>query len=96
MRILTYIILIVLVLFGITFAGLNADSVSLNYYIGYTKAPLSLLLVNSFVIGGLLGLLVGFVLYIKTKTSNRRLQHRLKLVEAELANLRSLPLKDGH
>lgn len=94
MRILTYFFLILLVLFSLTFAGLNAVPVSINYYLGKTQLPLSLLAILSFVLGGVLGLLMAFAIYVKLKYANRGLRHRLKLVEKELLNLRALPLKD--
>ncbi|MES2997809.1 MAG: LapA family protein [Pseudomonadota bacterium] len=94
MRILAYLLLIVVVLFALAFAGLNAELVSVNYYLGKAQLPLSLLAVLSFIVGGLLGLLTAFVIYIKLKYANRRLKHRLRLVEEELINLRALPLKD--
>ena len=94
MRILTYLFLILLVLFALTFAGLNAEPVSINYYLGKAQLPLSLLAILSFSLGGLLGLLLALTIYIKLKYANRRFQHRLKLVEEELINLRALPLKD--
>ena len=81
---------------GVTFAGLNARPVILNYYVGNAELPLSLLLVLSFSGGCVLGLLVSLVLYIKLKNSNRRLRHRLKNLEEEVANLRTIPLKDAH
>lgn len=96
MRILTYLFLIVLILFAFTFAVLNAEPVSINYYLGKTQLPLSLLLILSFILGGLFGLLTAFTIYVKLKYTNRRLKHRLKLVEEELINLRALPLKDHH
>ncbi|MDQ8038926.1 MAG: LapA family protein [Rickettsiella sp.] len=94
MRILTYLFLFLLVLLALTFAGLNAAPVSINYYLGKIELPLSLLAILSFILGGLLGLLMAFTIYVKLKYANRRLQHRLKLVEKELINLRALPLKD--
>jgi lipopolysaccharide assembly protein A len=94
MRVVTYLFLILLVLVALTFAGLNAESVSINYYLGKTQLPLSLLAILSFILGGLLGLCLAFTIYIKLKYANRRLRHRLKLVEEELINLRALPLKD--
>jgi uncharacterized integral membrane protein len=78
------------------FAGLNADLVSVNYYLGTKRLPLSLLTILSFILGGLLGLLTALITYIKLKYVNRRLRHRLILVEKELSNLRALPFKDQH
>ncbi len=96
MRIVTYLFLILLVLFALMFAGLNADLVSVNYYLGTKRLPLSLLILVSFILGGLLGLLTAFITYVKLKYANRRLRHRLNLVEKELINLRALPFKDQH
>ncbi len=96
MRIVTYLFLILLVVFALIFAGLNADLVSVNYYLGIKRLPLSLLIILSFILGGLLGLLTAFITYVKLKYVNRRLRHRLNLVEKELTNLRALPFKDQH
>ncbi len=96
MRCITYVFLIVLFILGLIFAGLNADLVTVNYYWGTERLPLSLLAILSFVLGGLLGLLTALITYIKLKYVNRRLRHRLILVEKELSNLRALPFKDQH
>lgn len=96
MRILTYLTLIAIVLLGISFATLNPDSVNFNYYIGHRTLPLSLLLVMTFVVGCILGLLVGFFLLIKLKIKNYKLQNQLKVAEKEVVNLRAIPLQDRH
>lgn len=96
MRCITYVFLIVLFILGLIFAGLNADLVTVNYYWGTERLPLSLLAILSFVLGGLLGLLTALITYVKLKYVNRRLRHRLILVEKELSNLRALPFKDQH
>lgn len=96
MRILSTIFFLILVLLGITFAGLNAELVNINYYLGSTKLPLSLLLVITFMIGGLLSLFFNVVNYVRLKSANHTLKQRLKLAEAEIINLRTLPLKDNH
>jgi len=94
MRIFTYIILLALILLGVSFAGLNAELVMINYYIGTNKLPLSLLLIMALAAGGLLGLLVSLIIYVRLKSSNLRLRQRLHLAEEEVANLRAMPLKD--
>jgi uncharacterized integral membrane protein len=96
MRCITYLFLLLLFIFGLIFAGLNADLVSINYYFGTKRLPLSLLTILSFILGGLLGLLTACITYIKLKYVDRRLRHRLNLVEKELVNLRALPFKDQH
>lgn len=95
MRIFTYLILLLLVLLGLTFAFLNAELTTVNYYLGTTRQPLSLLLAVSFGAGALLGLLVGILLYIRIKKDNFRLLSRLKNAEKEVANLRVISLKEN-
>lgn len=96
MRVLSYLFLLLLILIGITFATLNPDIVTVNYYIGQQQLPLSLLLVSVFGLGGILGILVGFWFVINTKIKNYRLRQRLKMAEKEIENLRAIPLQNKH
>lgn len=94
MRILTYGSILIIILFGITFAALNSASVTVNYYLGQSEIPLSLLLVFVFAAGCLVGLLVGLWLLFKAKLKTYRLRQRLALAEKEIENLRAIPLQD--
>ena len=94
MRILRYILFILLLLLALTFALLNAQAVNINYYLGVSQVPLSILLVFAFGIGCIVGLLVSMSWYLRSKWHNRKMAQRLELAEKELANLRTMPLKD--
>lgn len=94
MRIVSYFFLLVIILFGMAFATLNSESVTINYYFGDSTLPLSLLLVLVFALGCLVGMVVGFWLLIKAKLANYRLRQRLQLAEKEVGNLRAIPLQD--
>ena len=96
MRLITYLLLLVIALIGITFALINPDAVTVHYYIGQKTLPLSLLLAFDFALGCLLGLLVGGWLLLKIKIKNYSLRQRLKMAEKELQNLRIIPLQDRH
>lgn len=96
MRIVTYLLLLIIILIGITFAVLNPAVVTMNYYIGQKTLPLSLLLAYVFGIGCCLGLFVGGWLLLKVKITNYRLQQKLKVTEKEVQNLRAIPLQDKH
>lgn len=96
MRIITYLIMIIIILVGVSFAVLNAQTVQVNLYFATSKLPLSMLLAFTMVIGVCLGLLVSLILYIRLKSTNYRLKRRLKLAEAEVTNLRAIPLKNEH
>lgn len=94
MRIISYIFLLAIVIFGMTFATLNSESVTINYYFDTSTLPLSLLLVLVFALGCLLSMIVGFWLLIKAKISSHRLRQRLTMAEKEIENLRAIPLQD--
>ena len=94
MRLLRYILFIVLLLLALSFALLNADPVSISYYLGTSQVPLSILLVFAFGMGCIIGLLVSMSWYLRSKWQARKLANRLELAEKELANLRTMPLKD--
>lgn len=96
MRILTYFLIIIIILLGVTFASLNSGPVTIHYYVGEHTFSLSLLLVLVFASGSLLGLLVGFWLLLKLKVKNYRLSQHLKVAEKEIENLRAIPLQDRH
>lgn len=93
MRIFSYIFLLIIMLFGITFATLNAEQVVFNYYFATKQISLALLLVFSFGIGILVGLIFTAISIFKAKAENHRLKSRLKIAEKEIENLRALPLK---
>lgn len=95
MRIISLFFLLVIVFFGIFFAVLNSESVTVNYYFNESTLPLSLLLVLVFALGCFIGMMVGFWLLIKAKISNYRLRQRLNLAEKEIENLRAIPLQDN-
>jgi putative membrane protein len=94
MRIISYFFLLVIILFGMTFATLNSESVTINYYLGQSTLPLSLLLVIVFALGCMIGMAVGLWLLLKAKLSNYRLRHKLTNAEKEIENLRAIPLQD--
>ena len=94
MRIISYFFLLVIVIFGMTFATLNSESVTINYYLDQSTLPLSLLLVLVFALGCLVSMVVGVWLVIKAKVHNYRLRQRLSLAEKEIENLRAIPLQD--
>lgn len=93
-RALKIVLLIVLVLVTVGFTLANDQPVNIQYYFGDTSLPLAYLMICALVVGWALGLLslVGYVFSLKHKT--RQAQKALKLAEAEVQNLRKLPLKD--
>lgn len=78
------------------FTLLNAELVSLNYYLGQVEQPLALILVVTFVAGALIGLLSSVVMIISARHEISKLRKQIKQTEQEVMNLRSIPIKDKH
>lgn len=96
MRIFTYIFLGLIIFIGVTFAILNPQPVTFDYWIAKRTLPLSLLVTLIFVGGFCLGLLMSGWFIIRARWKNRSLTQRLKMVEKEVQNLRTIPLRDEH
>ncbi|MEM9242640.1 MAG: lipopolysaccharide assembly protein LapA domain-containing protein [Pseudomonadota bacterium] len=94
MKLISYIIILVIVVFGTMFAMLNSKTVDFNYYFGNVTVALSLLLAISLFLGVLLGGGIGFIRVITLRLKIRRLRRKLKNAEQEVKNLRDIPIKD--
>ena len=78
MRIFSYIVILVLLLIGISFAALNATPVTLNYYFNTLDVSLSLLLVFSLGIGIILGFFASIPSLYSLKRENSSLKKSIK------------------
>ncbi|WP_423063895.1 lipopolysaccharide assembly protein LapA domain-containing protein [Candidiatus Paracoxiella cheracis] len=96
MRYVIYIFWIIVILVGVTFASLNPQKLTLNYYVNTTTIHLPLLLLLVLVLGALLGVIAMLPSLIRAKSSNHHLKARVKQTEQEVQNLRSIPIKDTH
>jgi putative membrane protein len=95
-RIVIFGLLLVVALLGLTFALMNADTVQLSFYFTEVKAPLSVVVVLAMIFGAALGVLASLGIVVAQKRELGRLRRSVKLAEAEVTNLRALPLKDSH
>lgn len=93
-RIIGFIVVLLVVLFGLSFSLLNAESVTVDYYFGELTLALSLLLVLSIIIGAVAGVVACLAILMSRTREMRRLHRRLADTEKELNELRRLPLKD--
>ena len=92
--ILFLLLVLVLIVFGWSFAAENADQVQFNYFVGATEQPLSLLLMIAVLIGSGLGVVASLLLVFKLKNQIRSLRKSEALAKQEVQNLRSMPIKD--
>ncbi len=66
-RIIIFILLLLVALIGLSFALLNADTVTLNYYFDKLQAPLSLIMVIALALGAVMGVLASMWVVITQK-----------------------------
>jgi len=84
-RVFGLLLLLLLVIFGLSFAVLNADPVTFNYYFGSTPIPLSLIVVAALAIGATFGVLASLTVVIRYKTRIVQLNRRLGHLEADFS-----------
>lgn len=90
------IAIIVIVLTGIIFAVLNAESINLHYYFGSREIPLSLAIILSMFLGAILGVVASVGLILRAKKEAARMRKAAEVAEKEISNLRSIPIKNQH
>lgn len=96
MQIFKIIFYLLLVLIGISFAALNANSVQINLYVTKLTTPVSVLVILVLGVGVLVGYGLSLGRYWRLKMEHRRVKNQLKLTEKEIKNLRAIPLSDQH
>jgi putative membrane protein len=94
-RLLGFLLLIVLVVLGLSFAVLNADPVTLNYYFGNREIPLSMVMVLSLAAGAVIAALVSLGLILRLKAQVARLRRKLRNAEKAADESILLPAKDS-
>ncbi len=93
-RLVGFLFVVVLVVIGLSFAVLNSQPVSLNYYFGYRDIPLSMIVVLSLAAGAVIGVLVSAGLILRLKAQAGRLRRKLRNAEKDSDQLRVLPAKE--
>ena len=96
MRILLTVFYLFLILLGISFAALNADSVQVNFYVTQVTLPISVLIVLILGLGMVVGSILFLLRYWSLKSEYRKLSNQLKMTEREIKNLRSIPIQNQH
>jgi len=94
LRILKFIFVLVLVIFGLAVHLRNDQSVIFDYYLGSIELPFSLFLIASLCFGALLGIIASLPTLLRLKGEKASLAVRLKMNEKELSNLRVIPVKN--
>ncbi|KPJ93639.1 MAG: hypothetical protein AMJ53_06895 [Gammaproteobacteria bacterium SG8_11] len=95
-RIISIVVLLIVFLFGASFALQNPQKVELSYYFFKFQPELPWIILVSILIGIVLGVIAMLSIVIRLKRDLLKKNKEVKVIEKEVANLRALPLKDKH
>ena len=93
MVVIKLLVLLVFMILGASFAIINDAPVTVDLYFMTPELPLSLLLLMALGCGIVLGALAGVVYFMRVKKENAALKRKTRLVNEEVKNLRSMPIK---
>ncbi len=94
MRLFMMLFYLFLILLGVSFAALNANSVQINLYYKTITMPISVLMTIMLGIGLLLSFLIFLLRYWHLKLEFLKIKNQCKVMEKEIKNLRAIPLQD--
>ncbi len=96
-RLLTAVFLLLVFVSAIAFSYFNTQPIGLSFASwNSVELPISAWLLSAFILGGTLGLLLGFRIFraLKTRVELHRLQKELSAANAELSRLRRMSIGD--
>jgi lipopolysaccharide assembly protein A len=96
LRWVAIIALICVFILALLLAYANGTTIVLDYLVGNVRVHLSSALLGGAIIGWLLGLLSSLAIIFRLKRETWRLKRSVRDAEAEIRNLRNLPLKNDH
>ncbi|MGA9851579.1 MAG: LapA family protein [Gammaproteobacteria bacterium] len=96
LRWIALIILLCIFIVALLLAYANGTTVALDYLVGSLRVHLSSAILGASIIGWLLGLLCSLAVIFRLKRETWRLKRSIREAEAEIRNLRNLPLKNDH
>ncbi|MFQ3322284.1 MAG: putative membrane protein [Pseudomonadales bacterium] len=93
-RIALIVVVVCSLLAAIVFSLTNSEVVKVDWLLLELSAPVSLWIVSSFVVGGIVGMLACAGLYLRSKKDVYSVQRKLAKAEKELIQLRASLTKD--
>ena len=96
-RYVTFIIVILMVfLVAVVFAAINPEPMVLDLAVAEFEMKTSLALLAFLAAGWMFGMLCAGLVVLRSMAERRQLRKSLRLAEAEVKSLRSMPLQDAH
>lgn len=78
MRIISLLLVVLVLAFGLFFGLLNANDVEVDYYLGKATMPLAVIMVVMLVVGAVLGTLASVGVILRQRRRIGRLQRELR------------------
>lgn len=94
-RIGLLLLVLIILLTILTFTALNSGTVELDLAFFAGSYPVSVVLVVTFVLGTIFGMLCMTAFVFRLINERRTLRRALRMSESEVSSLRSLPLSDA-
>lgn len=95
LRLLRNLVLLLALVIGIAFGFVNFQLVTVDLLWGEVRVPLVVVLILDFVLGFGLALLLLLARTLKLRSDLARERRQLKDAQAEIRNLRSMPIHDA-
>jgi uncharacterized membrane protein YciS (DUF1049 family) len=95
LRLLRNLVLLFALVLGVTFGFFNFQLVTVDLLLSEVRVPLVVVLILDFVLGFGLALLLLLARTLKLRTDLARERRHLKDAQAEIRNLRSMPIHDA-
>ncbi len=93
MLVIKLLLLLIFMVIGASFAIVNDTPVTVDLYFMTPQLPLSLLVLLALGLGMLLGGLTGVLYSMRVRKENTELRRKARLVNEEVRNLRTMPVK---
>lgn len=94
-RLLRNLVLLLALVLGITFGFFNFQLVTVDLLMSEVRVPLVVVLILDFVLGFGLALMLLLARTLKLRADLARERRQLKDAQAEIRNLRSMPIHDA-
>jgi lipopolysaccharide assembly protein A len=94
-RIGVLLVLIVILVSMLVFTRLNPGTISVDLAFAAIETSIPLAFTVAFIAGWLFGILCGLLFVLRLIGERRQLRRALRLSEAEVSSLRSLPISDA-
>lgn len=87
-RIINIIVFLIVLVVGVQFSAANSEPVTVNYLLGTTSLPLSLVVVSVFAVGVIVSFIISLGIILPLRWRMAKLQRSVSTKEHEIKDLR--------